>query len=203
LLEGIGNKTAWGKSPSQVNLAEETIGAINLLFSLANHFDIDMTQAYRYHFGGPEEWRANIRSQCVIHKENRLLMAQHQQDGKTWWCLPGGGVEEGETPEEAVLRELQEECSVTGRIIREINHATYISGEEAYTYLVDIGEQIPRLGTDPEFPKTGQVLVDIAWLTLAEIPERDRTFLWDSGLLRIPVFLAEVSEWGDDLSYPG
>ena len=33
-----------------------------------------------------------------------------------WWTLPGGGVEFGEHPEHAALRELEEETGYTGRI---------------------------------------------------------------------------------------
>jgi hypothetical protein len=58
------------------------------------------------------------------------------------------------------------------------------------------------MGVDPEFINTDQILVDVRWLTLAEIPERDRAFLWAAGLLSIPEFLDEVSHWGDELSYP-
>ena len=41
-------------------------------------------------------------------------MVKHHHEGKEWWCLPGGGVEKDETPAEAVLRELKEECGVEG-----------------------------------------------------------------------------------------
>jgi 8-oxo-dGTP diphosphatase len=34
------------------------------------------------------------------------------------WVLPGGGIDAGESPEEACLRELKEECSLDGTIIR-------------------------------------------------------------------------------------
>lgn len=47
LLEQIGSKTEWHKPPSEANLAEEIIHAINLLLALANQFDIDMTQEYK------------------------------------------------------------------------------------------------------------------------------------------------------------
>lgn len=128
-------------------------------------------------------------------------MAMHQHEGRTWWCLPGGGVECGETPEDAALRELHEECGVDGKIMREITHLRY-TDRDSYTFLVDIGSQTVQLGADPEFPQDGQILVDIGWLSLAEIPERDRAFLWASGLLSVPEFLEEVTDWGNNISYP-
>jgi len=143
------------------------------------------------------------RAQCIVHRENRILMVKHQHDGRAWWCLPGGSVERAETPAEAALRELREECCVEGTIIREINHAIYDTENDAFTFLVDIGDQIPQMGTDPEFLADDQVLVKIAWFTLSEISEKDRAFLWGAGLLGVPEFLAEVTGWGATVSYPG
>lgn len=143
------------------------------------------------------------RAQCIVYREERLLMVQHRQHGETWWCLPGGGVEPGETPAQAALRELGEECCVDGAIVRETSHLTYAGDDETYTFLVEIGDQVPQMGADPEFPGSEQVLSRVAWLALAEIAERDRTFLWAAGLLGVPPFLAQVSGWGDQISYPG
>lgn len=143
------------------------------------------------------------RAQCIVQRKNKLLMVKHRLDGKEWWCLPGGGVQEGETPAGAALRELKEECGVDDEVVREAATAAYSSGDSSYTCLVDIGNQEPCKGTDPEFSESDQVLVEVQWLALREIPERDRAFLWAAGLLGVDEFFEEVSGWGNAISYPG
>lgn len=142
------------------------------------------------------------RAQCIVQRDCTILMVKHRMDGMEWWCLPGGGVETGETPAQAALRELQEECGVQGRIILQTSAWNDGLGVEMITYLVEIGSQEPCLGDDPEFTSDSQILVDVQWLSLAEIPERDRAYLWAAGLLSLPAFMDEVSGWGDELSYP-
>jgi len=53
---------------------------------------------------------------AIIEKDNKYLFTKRvdpnpRYNGK--WQLPGGGVEYGETPEEALKREIQEELGVT------------------------------------------------------------------------------------------
>lgn len=143
-----------------------------------------------------------IRAQCLVHRGIHILMAKHHMDGIEWWCLPGGRVELDEKPSDAALRELEEECCIKGRIVRQTGQVIDGDGLESTTFLIDIGDQEPVMGVDPEFISKNQILVDVKWLTLAEIPERDRAYLWAAGLLSIPEFLDEVSNWGDELSYP-
>lgn len=119
--------------------------------------------------------------------------------------MPGGAQETGENPEEGALWELREECNVGGVVVRQTSHVWYAPDNQAYSSLVDIGDQTPCLGHDPEISTGKQplVLVNVRWLSLSEITARDRTFLWTAGLLGVGGFLAEVEEWGDDTSYPG
>lgn len=133
-----------------------------------------------------------------------VLMAKHRQGDQQYWCLPGGALEDGETPEEGALRELREEAGVEGRVVRQVGCSLDARGAtSAYTYLVDIGDQKPTLGHDSEVETDVPILVGVEWLALHEIPERDRAFLWQSGLMSVPGFVDEVTAWGDQMSYPG
>ncbi len=143
------------------------------------------------------------RAQCIVHRQDQVLMAKHRMEGQEWWCLPGGAVEEGEMPRDAALRELQEETGLRGTVVRQTAVTGSLQQDVTYTYLVDVGNQQPRTGRDPEFSQREQILVEIRWMPLDTIPERDRAFLWAAGLLGVPEFLEEVSAWGEAISYPG
>lgn len=142
------------------------------------------------------------RAQCIVARGRRVLMVMNRQDSHEWWCLPGGAIEPGETPEDAVLRELKEECGVTGKLVRQTSVYSQPSPEyTAYTYHVDVGNQEPSIGGDPELGKD-QILKDVRWMSLRDVPERDRVFLWAAGLVTVEEFLEEVAAWGNDTSYP-
>jgi len=49
---------------------------------------------------------------AIIRKEDKIFATQRGYgDFKDWWEFPGGKVEAGETPEEALVREIKEELS--------------------------------------------------------------------------------------------
>ena len=73
-----------------------------------------------------------------------------------------------------------------------------------FNFQIEIPETAnPSPGTDPELSPDEQSILDVAWLSLNEIPERDRAYLFAAGLMRIPYFHDEVLKWGDNIiSYP-
>ncbi len=55
---------------------------------------------------------------ALIDTDNRILLAQ-RPEGKTLaglWEFPGGKVEKGETPEETLIRELEEELGIVTKV---------------------------------------------------------------------------------------
>jgi 8-oxo-dGTP pyrophosphatase MutT (NUDIX family) len=67
----------------------------------------------------PPSPRTRLGSYAVVlDNEDRILLCRLSADEVEAgaWTLPGGGVEFGEHPDETVLRELEEEAGLTGRI---------------------------------------------------------------------------------------
>lgn len=145
------------------------------------------------------------RSQSMVIRGNRILLVEHQLFGRDFFNLPGGGIEENETPEQAALRELEEECQVKGTLVRPLT-VEYKPDLESrvFTFLVEIPEDaVAKAGIDPELPANEQSIIGVKWMRLDEIAERDRTYLFGAGLMRVPYFHDEVLMWdGEDISYP-
>ncbi len=69
-------------------------------------------------------------SRAIIIQDGKILLTHELNSG--WWLLPGGGVEEGETPDLCVIREVEEETGVIVRPLRNflVMHEYY----EEYCY---------------------------------------------------------------------
>ena len=65
--------------------------------------------------------RTRISAHALIHEEGRVLLCRLSKEVPRWvglWTLPGGGLEFGESPEAAMVREVEEE---TGLIVEPVS----------------------------------------------------------------------------------
>lgn len=86
------------------------------------------------------------------------MVRQLVQRGAIVWNFPGGGIEEGETPDEACIREVKEETGLDVKALKLIQHQ-----EGKYTYLVTDIEG--RIHLDKS-NKDNDDILEIKWLSI-------------------------------------
>ncbi len=63
---------------------------------------------------------------AIIHKDGKIFATQRGYGAyKDYWEFPGGKIKEGETPEQALIREIREELATTVRIERFLTTVEY------------------------------------------------------------------------------
>ncbi len=50
-----------------------------------------------------------VRVACIVVQDEAILLVRHVKGDKTYWLLPGGGVDYGEAAGDALIREMKEE----------------------------------------------------------------------------------------------
>ena len=111
---------------------------------------------------------------AVIRDGERFLLARHRHSGA--WSLIGGGVEPGEEPSEALLREVREE---TGASVR-VRGIVGVYGGEPMMVTYPNGDRVGYVTTayDCELlgdaVADGEELLELRWFERQEITALDR-----------------------------
>lgn len=86
--------------------------------------------------------------------------------------MPGGGLENHESFEEAVIREVQEEVNLKVKVMKHLYTNNYEHGVEK-CFLVQTIERnsTPLLGFDPELPIEQQELKEFKWKPIKEMED--------------------------------
>jgi len=81
----------------------------------------------------------------IIVRDRKILLIRRIKDGKEYFVFPGGGAEEGETLEDAVIRELNEELGLDIKIDKLLT--TFENqGREEFYFLVTKFSGTPKIG---------------------------------------------------------
>lgn len=118
--------------------------------------------------------KRDTRVQLFIMENGRYVMLEHhiKQKGLFVWGLPGGGIENGETPEETALREAFEETGLRIRLMPKRFERDFANSpvyRRAVTFVAVPEEGTAVLGEEPEEEmKQHYALTGIRWQDLCD-----------------------------------
>jgi 8-oxo-dGTP diphosphatase len=101
-------------------------------------------------------------------------MVRHEGGGDNFWTLPGGGIEPGESHEQAVIREILEETYLHVKVIGVLFKEPYSQGETTCYLAEEDGKADAKLGLDPEendTPFEKRRLKEVAWHKLESLKD--------------------------------
>ncbi|MBZ6290366.1 NUDIX hydrolase [Streptomyces olivaceus] len=105
-------------------------------------------------------------SAAIIVRDGRVLMVRRAvKEGELMWQFPAGGIEAGESPEEAAVRETLEETALTVKAVRLLGQRVHPkTGREMSYTACDAVDGEARVADDEE-------LDAVAWVAHGEIPD--------------------------------
>ena len=112
-----------------------------------------------------------IRAVAILIKDNKVLLI-HRKNEKEYFVFPGGGVENRETVEQAVVRELKEETTINVKIDRLLYHHIYDNDTEHFFFLCDYISGEAKLADDsPEKEEMleGKEFFNPVWVEIKEL----------------------------------
>ncbi len=113
------------------------------------------------------------RGATIIIENGRVALIKRTKPNRTYYVFPGGGIEAGETPEQAAIRETYEEIGVHVRIQQLFKVLNY-SNTQHY-YLADIIGGTFGVGTGEEYthPSLERGGFEPIWMDLHDLSSFD------------------------------
>ena len=139
------------------------------------------------------------RAGIVLIEDNRVALIERHRAGLDYFVFPGGGVDKGETPEQAAIREAIEELGVEVAIKQKVAIIHFDQSTQVY-FLVDrvsgefgtgTGEEFTD--SDPGDPQEGIYIP--TWMPIEEIPQHGKVFPSDLAKL---VVKAKAEGWSNE-----
>ena len=115
-----------------------------------------------------------IRYQGAIVRDHHVLLIKHTEHrtGRSFWVIPGGGIEAGETEAACVAREMHEETCLRVHVhvlLLDVPDSSGGAYHRRTTYLCRVRAGDARPGYEPEADAaTVYAITDVAWFDLRD-----------------------------------
>jgi len=139
------------------------------------------------------------RAGIVLIEDNKVALIERHRAGLDYFVFPGGGAEEGETPEEGAIREAMEELGVEVALKQKVAIIHFGLSIQHYFLAERIGGEFGT-GTgeeytdaDPGDPTEG-IYIPI-WMPINELPQHEKVFPAEVAKL---VLKAQTDGWSKE-----
>ena len=99
------------------------------------------------------------------------LIARHDRRGRLVWSLPKGHLELGESPEEAAVREVEEETGIRGRVLGHLGTIDFWFVAEQRRVHKTVHHYLLE-AEGGELSDADVEVVEVAWVPLEDVPAR-------------------------------
>ncbi len=117
----------------------------------------------------------------LLHNGRLLILKEESRKGFVW-DLPGGKIEYGESPKEALLREVKEELDIDVKVIRSVGVWFFYSQQSknqviCHTFLC---KPLGKFTIDTSKNPANEHFIELKWLTVQEILKNPEIIIPDS-----------------------
>lgn len=115
------------------------------------------------------------RSGIILIHEGKLALIERHRQGRHYFAFPGGGVDEGETDEQAAIREAEEELGIRVKIVKKAATILRNGRRNQVYFLVDWVDGEFGTGTGEEYGEVDPFhgTYNPVWMPLEEILEKN------------------------------